>query len=693
MDSLIKKKAGHPRPALESDKRLIFILDRDWRIESCSQPLPSPFGQGKEAEGTECERFFETILGQRFQGLKEIIRERVEKGLAVGEIETEIAPVEGSDHRLVMHVIPLFYKDGSLRGAGVLLTSPFHGRHISRLVLDSIADGVFTVDKNWRITSFNKSAEALTGWKAQEVVGRQCRDIFRSSVCGHGCILAQSIEEDLPIVNKAIFIRKKNGSILPISISASPLFNAAGEIIGGVETFRDITESIEKELILESISEGVFTVDADFNITSFNKAAQAITGYTQEEAVGKSCHEVFQSDLCGTECPIALSMEEGAPTGERTVYIRTKHGKKVPIAVNAAPLTDHQGNIIGGVETFRDMSEVLQLRKRLSDRFTFEDIISKNAQMQRIFAILPDISKSDSNVLILGESGTGKELIARAIHNLSNRRNGPFVAVNCGAIPDTLLESELFGYKAGAFTDAKRDKAGKFAAAQGGTLFLDEIGDISAALQVKLLRVLQDKTYEPLGSNKAVKADIRILAATNRDLEQQVKEGTFREDLYYRLNVVKILLPPLRERLEDLPLLVNHFIHKFNVEKGRNVTGISQEALALLMRHDYPGNIRELENIIEYAFILCHTGEIRAEHLPEPFSTKKAAEQKKGLYNFTSPMSLEEIEKQAIYQALERNKWKKMATCRELGISKDTLRRKIRKYGLKRRFPGAVLEE
>ncbi|MDH5297810.1 MAG: sigma-54 dependent transcriptional regulator, partial [Desulfobulbaceae bacterium] len=304
----------------------------------------------------------------------------------------------------------------------------------------------------------------------------------------------------------------------------------------------------------------------------------------------------------------------------------------------------------------------------------------KSPVMQRIFSILPEVANSDSNVLVLGESGTGKELIARAIHNSSRRDKGPFVAVNCGALPENLLESELFGYKAGAFTDAKADRQGRFAAARGGTIFLDEIGDIPSSLQVKLLRVLQNKVYEPLGSSTPVKADVRIIAATNRDLHGLVRDGSFREDLFYRLNVVKIQLPPLRERMEDIPMLVDHFVRQFSALRGKDIVGMADESLRALMRYGFPGNIRELENIIEYAFILCHGGYIQLSHLPDPFAPGEPGADAHG--GSDHPHTLAEIERQALFHALERNHWRRLATCRELGISKDTLRRKIKAYRL-----------
>jgi len=539
------------------------------------------------------------------------------------------------------------------------------------------------VNREWKIIEFNKAAEFITGWQKKEVIGRSCREIFKTAICSSDCVLARAIKEKRPFTGRRVFVKTKSGHTIPISISASPFIDITGEVKGGVEVFRDITDQVEHEIILDSIGDGVFTVDRYWRITSFNRAAEEITGMSAAQALGRQCREVFQSSLCGEACAMAMSIRMGKRVANKRVNIKRVNGETVPISISTAPLLDSEGNIIGGVETFRDLREIDQLRKRLTGRFTLGDIISKSPQMQKIFDILPEIAMSDSNVLVLGESGTGKELIARALHNFSKRRRGPFVAVNCGALPDTLLESELFGYKKGAFTDAKQDKEGRFAAAEKGTLFLDEIGDISPALQVKLLRVIQSKVYEPLGSNRPVKADVRIIAATNKDLQTLVREERFREDLYYRLNVVKIILPPLRERLVDVPLLVDHFIQKFNVEKGKDVSGISDEALDLLMKYDYPGNIRELENIIEYAFILCHGGLIMPEHLPEPFSNKEEADTSPDVLPFNRPMSLKEIERIAIVNALRKNKGKRMATCRELGISKDTLRRKIAQYKIK----------
>ncbi len=550
-----------------------------------------------------------------------------------------------------------------------------------RFVLDSIVDGVFSVDSQWRLTSFNRAAEKLTGWRQEDAIGKPCRDVFRSSSCGDECVLAQSITEGKPMENKSVFITHASGKRIATTISAAPLLDSQGRVSGGVQVFRDVNALLARSLILDNIGDGVFTVDTRWRITSFNKAAEKITGVPAAEALGKFCSDIFHASICGETCSIAHSMCTGKPETNRCIHIQSSSGKKIPVSICAAPMYDNQGNLVGGVETFRDLRVVNYLQQRLSQRNSLGDILSKSPAMHKIFDIMPQVAKSSSNVLILGDSGTGKELVARALHDISYRSQGPFVAVNCGALPDTLLEAELFGHKAGAFTDAKKDREGRFAAAAGGTIFLDEIGDISTAMQVKLLRVLENKSYEPLGSSKSLEADVRIIAATNQNLEDAVQEGTFRDDLFYRLNVVKLTLPSLRERMEDLPILADHFVQKLDIEQNRDIGGVSEEALRQLMSHDYPGNVRELQNIIEYAFILCPGGLIRPEHLPAPFTSK---EEVTGVHDFEfgKPMSLMEMEKITISRTLNRNNWKKMMCCRELGISKDTLRRKIAQYGI-----------
>jgi PAS domain S-box-containing protein len=432
------------------------------------------------------------------------------------------------------------------------------------------------------------------------------------------------------------------------------------------------------EAILESISDGVFTVDLDWRITSFNRAAEEITGMSRQEAVGRLCSDVLRSSMCEAECALRRTLKTGKPVIGRSGFIIDADGTRIPISVSTAVLRDGEGRVIGGAETFRDLSEVEALRRELEGRARVGDLVSRSPLMQRVFEVLPAVAASPSTVLILGETGTGKELVARTIHSLSPRRSGPFVAVNCGALPDTLLESELFGYKAGAFTGATKDKPGRFALVKGGTLLLDEIAEVSPALQVRLLRVLQERTYEPLGATRSEKADVRIIVATNKDLAEQMRQGAFREDLYYRVNVVRVELPPLRRRKEDIPLLVEQFVARFNRIQQKSISGVTAEALSLLMAHDWPGNVRELENAIERSFILCTEGAIDIGHLPEDLTAHRLPRDGHGKMRTAREL----LEAQTIRNALERNVYSRLATARELGIHKSTFFRKLRRLGI-----------
>jgi PAS domain S-box-containing protein len=432
------------------------------------------------------------------------------------------------------------------------------------------------------------------------------------------------------------------------------------------------------EAILESISEGVFTVDLQWRITFFNRAAEAITGISKSNALGQRCSDIFRSSLCADNCALKETLHTGKPIIGKSAYIINFQGNRVPISLTTAQLFDSDGNLIGAAETFRDITEVESLRNQLMGMYSFGEISSRSPFMHRLFEVLPAIASSPSTVLIFGETGTGKELMAKTIHSMSPRNRGPFVAVNCGALPDTLLESELFGYKTGAFTGANRDKPGRFALAKGGTLFLDEIGDVSPALQVRLLRVLQERIYEPLGSVKPEIADVRVIAATSKYLAEMIKKGEFREDLYYRLNVVPIELPPLRKRREDIPLIVDKFIQKFNALQGRQIKGIDPEALSLLMAHDWPGNIRELENVIERSFILCAGDYIGISHLPEELRSCKVYSGVLGGLRYFRDLH----ESEAIIEALKNHDHNHSQAAKALGIHRTTLFRKMKKLGI-----------
>ncbi|MCB2145367.1 MAG: sigma 54-interacting transcriptional regulator [Deltaproteobacteria bacterium] len=432
------------------------------------------------------------------------------------------------------------------------------------------------------------------------------------------------------------------------------------------------------DIILESISDGVFTVDHEWRIMSFNRAAEEITGISRDEAIGRHCWEVFRSNMCEDDCALKRTMKEGASLTNTSTYIVNSDKKRIPITVSTAPLKSRTGEVLGGVETFRDHSLIEALRKRLDGRFQIGDIVSRSDAMHEMLAILPMVAESGSTVLLEGETGTGKELVARAIHDASPRKGKPFVAINCSALPDTLLESELFGYKSGAFTNAVKDKPGYFAVTDGGTIFLDEIGDTSAAFQVKLLRVLEEQAFTPLGGVKKVKSDVRVIAATNKNLSDLIARGEFRQDLFYRINVVRMLLPPLRERKEDIPLLIEHFIEKMNMVRGKAISGVDAEALQVLMCHDYPGNIRELENIIEHAFVLCSAGPIQARHLPGDFATQCMLSGEQDSLTHT----LNSTEAIAITNALKRSRYNRLAAAKELGMHKSTLFRKIKRLGI-----------
>ena len=434
------------------------------------------------------------------------------------------------------------------------------------------------------------------------------------------------------------------------------------------------------KVILSSIADGVFTVDSRRIITSFNRAAEKITGIPSSKAIGKRCSDVFHSDICEC-CPLQETLKTGAEAIDRPVNIINSRGEKIPISISTAILRDEKGEILGAVETFRDLSALEHLRKELNQKYSVEDIISKSPKIHKLFAILPDIAESESTVLIEGPSGSGKELFARAIHNLSPRKDKPYLVINCGTLPHELFESELFGYMKGAFTDARQDKKGKLATAEGGTVFFDEIGDLPLSTQVKMLRLLQQREYEPVGGTRSVKADIRIVAATNRDLKQQVALGRFREDLYFRLAVVKFELPPLSGRREDIPYLVDHFIQRFNARKGRKIISVSPDVMNILMQHDFPGNIRELENIIEYGFVVCKGSIIQKEHLPTEL-LQDLRESSSEIPVVSTPIVEKVDEYNRILAALDKNKGNISGTAEELEIHRTTLWRKLKRYNI-----------
>ena len=428
-------------------------------------------------------------------------------------------------------------------------------------------------------------------------------------------------------------------------------------------------EKISK-IIFDSISDGVFTIDKKCRITSFNKAAERITGFKRQEAIGKHCYDIFRTEICNKRCALKDTLKTEEPIENVHVKIISRDGCEVQIRVTTTLLRDETDKIVGAVEFFRDISEIEHLKKHVDQKRSLDKIVSLNPKMQQIISLLPNIAESDSNVLIHGPSGSGKELFAQVIHNLSPRQYGPYIKINCAALPPNLLESELFGYEKGAFTDAKRDKPGQFCLANGGTLLLDEISEMDISLQVKLLRVLNNGEYMPLGSSKTMHSDARIIAATNANLEEEIREGKFREDLFYRINVVDIRVPPLRERVEDIPVLTEHFINVFRRKMQKPIKNITPKALSLLRKYPFPGNVRELENAIEHAFVMCNGNEILAEHLPGNINS---------VGSYQVPENKDEgSERQMILNALRRNKGNKTKAAIELGMHRTTLWRKLK---------------
>ena len=427
-------------------------------------------------------------------------------------------------------------------------------------------------------------------------------------------------------------------------------------------------------IIFHSISDGVFTVDRGCIITSFNRAAENITGFKAEETIGKHCFDVFRTEICHQSCALKDTLKTAQAVENARVTIITRNEQEVPISVTTTLLRDENDSVIGAVEFFRDISELEQLRESLGLSRGLNDIITASPKMHEITRLLPDVAEAECNVLINGPSGSGKELFAQIIHSLSPRRYGPYIRLNCAALPPQLLESELFGYEKGAFTDAKRNKPGQFSLANGGTLLLDEIAEMDVSLQVKLLRVLNNGEYQPLGSTKTLHTDARIIAATNADLAGCIENGSFREDLFYRINVVSIDIPPLRERPEDIPLLASHFIRVLSGRKRKPIQGISPAALSMLCKYRFSGNVRELENAIEHAFVMCHGDTIEVEHLP--IQVVHAAETTNGFGGD------DKTEKLVLQEALRRFHGNRSRAATELGMHRSTLWRKIKCYGL-----------
>ena len=441
--------------------------------------------------------------------------------------------------------------------------------------------------------------------------------------------------------------------------------------------------------VIDTMTDGLMVVDLQGTIISVNRAMEEITGYRRAELVGQPC-SIIKCDTCfgslipgpGKHCDL---FKKGKVRRCHCVLHR-KDGSPLKVLKNATILKDRDGRVVGGVETLTDMSEVaakeqviLKLRRELSKEDGFHGLLGKSPVMLQLYTLIASAAQSQAPVIIYGESGTGKELVAAAIHRLGPRRKGPFIKVNSAALNESLLESELFGHVKGAFTGADRTRVGRFEAAHGGDIFLDEIGDLPLATQAKLMRVLQEKVIEKVGDHQPISVDVRIITATNQDLGRLMAAGRFREDLYYRIGVIPIHLPPLRERREDIPLLVEAFIEHTRLKTKKNLTGISKEALELLIRYDWPGNVRELINVIDYAFVLCSEGNIGPEHLPAQLEPRAHRLPLVSRARLKAPAAQE---KQRLVEAITAAGGKKAEAARLLGISRVTLWKRLKDHNL-----------
>jgi len=560
-------------------------------------------------------------------------------------------------------------------------------------IMDELNIGAFTVNVQRQVSSMNLSAQALIGLKDTEAIGKDCREVFVGVPCLANCPFkgAGDPSTDEPIIQ----IQDEDETAHLVTRMATPVFGPDYQIVGCMTILQDhspIADLIDRihyeerslKIILDNLTVGIFTVDRGGRITFFNTEAEKISGFNRREILGQPCKAIFEGESAQEVCLLQDTIVDGISRNSRQGKMMTRDGVTIPIRANYMALRNEKGTVVGGLTTFHDLTLVHQLKQAMKDRYTFHDMIGKSPTMQHIFEMVNVVASTDATILIEGATGTGKDLLAKVIHSGSRRSGKPFVKVNCAAIPDNLLESEMFGYVKGAFTGAEKDKTGRFQEADGGTIFLDEIGDLPLALQAKLLRVLEDREFYRLGSRHTIKVNVRIISASNRNLENLVKKRLFREDLYYRLNVFRIELPELKDRHVDLPILIGHILRRLSVTRGVRLPEVSERVMEILLNYNYPGNVRELENILEHALIICQEDSIQARHLPEYLQAYHAA------HKPPPPRSPKQIdvpdieERDIIISMLQQQNWHRSKTAKALDMDRTTLWRKIKKYGILR---------
>ena len=559
-------------------------------------------------------------------------------------------------------------------------------------LIDQLNIGAFTIDMSRRITAFNQSAQSLTGLNETDVIGRDCRDVFGDIPCNAKCPC--HVRSERSSGEGAVEITDRSDVRHLVTRLSAPLYGPGNRIAGCLTilqdhaAFADLINRVNHEerslkMILDNLDIGIFTVNRGCRITFFNQAAEIISGYPRRRVLGRSSTIIFKDGDTVDADMLKESINLGEPRTNRQSSIVTPDGEVVPIRADYIPLHNDQGRIVGGLATIQDLTLAQQFNQMVSEHYTFHSMIGKEPAMQKIFQMAGVVAESEAAVLIEGATGTGKDLLARVIHSASHRADMPLVNVNCAALPDNLLESELFGYIKGAFTGADKNKPGRFQDADGGTIFLDEIGDLPLSLQAKLLQVLESKEFYPLGSRTPVKVDVRIISASNRGLESLVKQKLFREDLFYRLNVIQIELPLLKDRRADIPLLIRHILRKLSIAKGFRVGDISKKALEILFNYDYPGNVRELHNILEHALIISGDEMITPDHLPLSMRNRIAAiSTDVPVQGRTNPEDPEETEKKRLLRMLDKYNWHRNRTAAALGMDRTTLWRKMKRLGL-----------